>query len=90
MCHTAATSFRSELVAPSLEEASLGLRVDERERAVVSSARFVDARQPPEELGARCVQVVVALEIEAVRELERGFRIAGFGDGDGAIQLDDG
>ena len=64
----------SELRQPPLEEAPLGVRVDELERAVVGRAGLVDAVEPAQQLGARRVQVVVAVEVEALDQRERAPR----------------
>src|SRR5206468_7308865 len=60
----------SELLQPPLEEAALRIRVNELERAVVGRSGLVDAVEPAQQLGARRVQVVVAVELEALRKRE--------------------
>jgi hypothetical protein len=35
------------------------------------------------------MQIVVAVELEALHQGERGLDVARFGDGDGAVELDD-
>ena len=64
--------------------------VDERERAVVGRPRLLDAVEPAQQLGARGVQVVVAVELEAVHERERALRVARLGHRGGPVELDHG
>ena len=61
--------------------------MDELEGAVVGSASLVDAIEPAEQLRLRRVQVVVAIEVEALHQFERGHNLAGFGRM-AAVQLD--
>ena len=68
---------------------SLGVRVDELERARVGCPGVVDAVEPAQQLGAGGVQVVVAVELEAVDERERGLDVAGLGERRRVVQLDD-
>ena len=60
-----------ELGEPPLEEAALGPVGVERERAVVRGARLVGAPEPAQQLGARGVEVAVAVEVERVDERQR-------------------
>ena len=78
-----------ELRPALLEEAALRIGVDELERAVVGVPRLVLASQPAKELGARRVQVVVAIEVETIGQDERGLGVPGLGQRGGAIELDD-
>jgi len=63
--------------------------VNELERAAVGLASLVDAIEPAKQLGARRVQVVVAVELEAVDEGECGLHVAGLGHRGGLVELDD-
>src|SRR5918999_1520783 len=56
-------------------------------RAVVGRAGVFDAIEPAQQLRARRVQVVVAVELQALHQGERGFDLARFGDGDGPVEL---
>jgi len=76
-----------ELRQPPLEEAALGVRMNELERAVVGRAGVFDAIEPAQQLRARRVQIVVAVELEALHQRERGLDLARFGDGDGLVEL---
>ena len=58
-------NISSGLGQPALEETPLGVRADEGERAVVGRAGLLDAIEPPQQLGARRVQVVVLLGVFA-------------------------
>src|SRR6266511_5299200 len=78
-----------ELCPPALEKEPLGVRVYEVERAVVGRAGVVDSVEPAQQLCAGRVEIVVAVELEALDQGERGLDLAGFGDGDGPVQLDD-
>ena len=53
---------------------------DELERAPVRRAGLVDAVEPAQQLGARRVEVVVAVELEAVDQGERRLDVARLGD----------
>jgi acyl-CoA synthetase (AMP-forming)/AMP-acid ligase II len=55
-----------ELAEPLREEASLGVRGDELERPLVGGAGVLDTTEPAQQLGPRGVEVVVAIEVEAV------------------------
>ena len=63
------SSGRSETGQPLLQEAPLGVRVHELERAAVRRAGVIHATEPAQELGAGRVQVVVGVELQA---LDRG------------------
>ena len=63
--------------------------MNELERAVVGGSGFPDAIEPAEELGARRMQIRIAVELEALHEGERGLDVARFGDGAGLVELDD-
>ena len=65
-----------ELREPALEEAPLGVRVHELERALVGGAGLVGALEPAQQLGAGRVQVVVAVELEPLDERERRLDVA--------------
>ena len=69
-----ADSARRELGEAPLEEAPLGVRVHELERAAVGVARLVGAVEAAQQLGARRVEVVVAVELEPLDERERAPR----------------
>ena len=64
--------------------------MDELECAVVLGSRLVDTTEPPQQLCSGRVQVVVAVELEAVDELERSLDVTRFGDCRGPVELDDG
>src|SRR4051794_40092177 len=72
-----------------LEEAALGVRVRQCERALVRRAGLFDAIEPAKQLGARRVQVGVALELQAVDQRERGLGVARLGDRSRLVELDD-
>src|SRR5207247_7405933 len=74
---------------PPLEEPPLGRGLDELERADVRGMCLFDPVEPAQQLGAGGVQVVVAVELDAFQEVERGLDLAGFGEGGGAVELDD-
>src|SRR5205085_12536779 len=78
-----------ELGQPLLEEAPLGVRVYEPERAIVGRACVLDAIEAPQQLSTRRVQVVVAVELEPVDKGERGLDLARLGHGGSLIELDD-
>ena len=63
--------------------------MDELERARVGRARLVEAAQASQELRPRRVEVVVAVEVEIVRQREPGFGVSRFRDGDRVVELDD-
>ena len=63
--------------------------MDELERALVGGAGLVDAVEPAQQLRARRVQVVVAVELEALDQVERGLDVARLGDRRGPVELDD-
>ena len=63
--------------------------MDEPQRAVVGRAGLVDPIEPAQQLRASGVQVVVVLELEALRQREGGLDVARFRDGDRVVQLDD-
>src|SRR5262249_60458829 len=67
------------------QEALLRLGGRERERALVGAAGLVAPAQPPEEVGARGVEVLVAVEVEDVDEREARGRPFCFGDRDRAL-----
>ena len=84
-----ASRSRSELLAPPLEKAALGVRVNQLERAVVGGPGLVDSVEPAEELGPRRVQVVVGVEVEALHQLERGFDVACLGQRGRLVEIDE-
>src|SRR2546423_15087199 len=84
----ASTGSPWELRQPPLEEAPLGVRVDELQCAVVRLAGVVGAVEPPQQLGARRVQVVVGVELQAADELEGALDLAGPGQGARPVNLD--
>jgi hypothetical protein len=57
-----------ELRKASLQEAALGVRVDEFQSALVGRAGLFEAIQSAQQLRAGRVQVVVVVELEALRE----------------------
>jgi hypothetical protein len=78
-----------ELRQPPPEEAPLGVRVNELERPVVGRAGVFDAVEPAQQIRVRRAQIVVAVELEAFHQRERGLDLARFGDGDGLVELHD-
>jgi hypothetical protein len=50
------------------EEAPLGARMDEFERPLIGGPRVLDPVQSAQQLGASCVQVVVAVQLEALHQ----------------------
>src|SRR6476619_7557645 len=79
----------AELGEPPLEETPLGLGVDELERPDVRLPGLVHPLESDEQVGTRCVEIVVAVELERVDGGERGPDVARLGDRDRTIQLDD-
>ena len=63
--------------------------MDELERARIRRTGVLGAAESAEEL-ARVAEVVVAVEVEALDELERGLDVACLGHGGGPVELDDG
>ena len=61
--------------------------MDELERAVVRRARVVGAIEAAQQLGPGRVQVVVALELEALGECEPGLEVARLGDRHGPVEV---
>jgi hypothetical protein len=57
-----------DLREPQLEEAPLGVRVHELERALVGRVGAFDAIERAQQLRARRVQIVVTVELEALGE----------------------
>ena len=78
-----------ELGEPPLEEAPLGVRVDELERTRVGRAGVVDPVEPAQKFRASRVEIVVAVELEPVDEGERCVDVARLGDRGRPVQLDD-
>jgi hypothetical protein len=73
-------SVNPELLQPPFEEAPLGFRADELERAAVRSAGLFDAIEPAQQLRARRVEIVVTVEFETIGQGERGLDVARFSD----------
>jgi len=73
----------------ALQEAAVGVRGHELQRSLVRRLGVGFAAEAAQELGSGRVEVVVAVELEAVDEGERRLRVAGLGDRGGLIQLDD-
>ena len=63
--------------------------MDELQGAVVCGSGFREAVQAAEQLGPRGVEVVVGIELERVGEGERRLEVAGLGDRDRPVELDD-
>ncbi len=80
----------SELAQPALDQAPLGVVVDQLERASVRALRLRLAPHPPEHLRAGGVQVVIGVEVQALDDRERGRGTVELGDGDRAAEFDDG
>src|SRR4051794_24828635 len=74
---------------PLLEEAPLGLVVHQLEGAAVRQARLVDATEPPQQLRARGMQVVVAVELEPVHQVQGGLHVARLGHRRRLVELHD-
>src|SRR5471030_333513 len=70
------------------EEAALCAVLAQRQRAFVLGARLVRASEAAQEVGARRVEVAVAVELEGVDEREAGLRAGSLRDCDRAVQLD--
>jgi hypothetical protein len=64
-----------ELRQPPLQEAALGIRVNELQRAVVGRPSAVNAIEPPQQLRARGVQIVVVVERRRVTASADGGRL---------------
>src|SRR4029453_7715774 len=73
---------------PPLQEPPLGVRVNELERPVVGGAGLFDPIEPAQQLRAGRVEVVVALELEALDQVEGGFGVARLGHRSSLIELD--
>jgi hypothetical protein len=74
--HRARVSARVlELRQPPLQEAALGIRVNELQRAVVGRPSAVNAIEPPQQLRARGVQIVVVVERRRVTASADGGRL---------------
>ena len=82
-------SFIAELRQLRLEEAPLRVRVNELQRTNVGRARVLLTREPAQQLGAGCMQVVVGVELEAVSESQCALEVAGFRQRCGPVELDD-
>src|SRR5205814_1271893 len=74
--------------APS-QEAALRLALGELEGAFVLLARLVSTAEAAEQVGARRVKVLVAVEVEPLDKGEPRFGPVRLGHGDRAIQLHD-
>src|SRR5947209_4898826 len=77
-----------QLTAPALEQPPLSLVVYELERAPVGGPGFVDATQPPQNLGTGGMQVAVFRQLEPVDDLQSGFWITCFRCGCRLVELD--
>src|SRR5689334_22375661 len=76
---------------PRLEEGPLDLRRREIERSPVRGVGLVPAPEPAEQVGAGRVEEVVVVEaLDRLDEPESLLEPVCEGDGDGAVQLDDG
>ena len=64
--------------------------MNELERPVVGGSGVFDSIEPAQQLRARRMQIVVAVELEALHQRERGLDLARFGDGGGPVELHDG
>ena len=63
--------------------------MNQLERTLILLARVLDALEPPQELRARRVQIVVLIELEPVRKRKGCFYVARFGHRDGSVELYD-
>src|SRR6478672_9400795 len=84
-----AISAATELRQPPLEQAPLGLVVDQCQRTAVGVAGLRGATEAAEQLAPRRVQVAVVLEGEAIDDVEPRVGALLLGDRDGPAQLDD-
>src|SRR6476659_5579444 len=71
-----------------LEEPALRLRLRQFERSLVGGAGLLGAAEPSQEICPRRVEVVVAVQLETVDEVERFSRAACLADRDRAVELD--
>src|SRR5579864_487914 len=78
-----------DLRQAALEEGALALVRRQLERAAVRVGGVVALAEPAQEVGARGVEEVVALERQPVEQREAGARAVRHRDGDRAVQLDD-
>ena len=80
----------ASLTAPPGAARGSGARPpSERARALDRRLRGpLDTIEPSQQLCTRRVQVVVAIELEAFDQGERGLDVAGFSDGGGLVELD--
>src|SRR4051795_11743936 len=85
----AMTSVLRDFGEAAREEASLGLRLRERERATVRSGGLVDALKAAQEIRACSVIQVVFIERQVLHEREAVLRPFSHRDGYSAVQLDD-
>src|SRR5690348_7322403 len=82
--------LRKHLSEPCGQETLLGTRGGERERPLVGDTRLRVAAEPPEQRGACGVEVAVPVEVERVEDREAGLRPRGLGNGDRAVEINDG
>src|SRR4030095_6331025 len=82
-------SSRSERVQALGQKAPLRFRSCELESATVCGRRFVDALEPSQEVGPRCVEEVVLVQRQVLQQSKATLRPVGHGNRDGAIELDD-
>jgi hypothetical protein len=72
-----------------LQELALGIGSRQFEGAVVGRSGLVGAPEAAQQLGARCVQVAVVVQVQGVDQRQRALDVAGFGNRCGVVQLDD-
>src|SRR6266511_3873909 len=80
----------AELREPPLEQAPLGVVMDQRQRSTVRITGLFRSAESPQQLGPRRVQVAVVVEVEAIDDDEPRLRTLGLGDRHGPVQLHDG
>src|SRR6476661_11145707 len=83
------TAGSTKLRQPPLEQAPLGLVVDQCQRTAVGVAGLRSATEAAEQVAPRRVQVAVVLEGEAIDDVEPRVGALLLGDRDGPAQLDD-
>jgi hypothetical protein len=83
------TSGGCQFGEPAFEEAAFGAVVCEFPGASIGVPRLIGAPEASQQFGAGRVQVAEVVQSESIDDTQPGLGAFGFGDGDGAVQLDD-